>query len=257
MSANSPGPDGPRPSTSDERNGGRDRLLGSLWPGRTRGQAVVGVVLAILGFLAVVQVQTLNEDTEFAGTRREDLITLLDSLERAASDARSEISTLRERRNDLRNSTERRETALQDAQEELDALGVLAGTEAARGPGISVTITDPHDEVGTTTLLNALQEMRNAGAEAIEINDEVRVVADTYLVDTDEGVMVDDTVLSAPYTFEIIGPPSTLEEAMSFRGGLTDEIDGLGGDVEITTSENIEITSLHEPEPAEFAQPAQ
>lgn len=250
------GPESGTPSTSEERNGGRERLLGSLRPGPSRGQAVVGVVLAILGFLAVVQVQTLNEDTEFAGTRREDLITLLDSLEGAASDARSEIATLRERRNALRNSTERRETALADVQDQLDALSVLAGTEAAQGPGIRVTISDPLDEVRTTTLLNALQEMRNAGAEAIEINDEVRVVTDTYLLDTAEGISVDGTVLSSPYVFEIIGPPTTLEEAMSFRGGLTDEVDGLGGEVSISTSENIEITSLHEPEPVEFAQPA-
>jgi uncharacterized protein YlxW (UPF0749 family) len=243
-------------SAPDGRNGGRERLLGSLRPGPSRAQAVVGLVLAILGFMAVVQVQTLAEDTEFAGTRREDLITLLDSLEGAASEARSEIATLRERRNALQNSTERRETAIADARDELDALSVLAGTVPARGPGISVTITDPLDEIRTTTVLNALQEMRNAGAESIEINDEVRVVTDTYLVDTAEGIQADDTVLEPPYVFEIIGPPTTLEEAMSFRGGLIDEVDGLGGEVTIETSENIEITSLHDPEDIEFAEPA-
>ena len=119
-----------------------------------------------------------------------------------------------------------------------------------------MTITDPRAKVGTITLLNALQEMRNAGAEAIEINDSVRVVAGTSLVDSAQGVTVDGTVLGPPYVFEIIGPPETLEEAMSFRGGLTDEIDELGGRVTIRASESIEIASLHSPEPPQYAQAA-
>lgn len=248
-----PTPDDDR---SDDRNGGRDRLLRSLQPGMSRAQAVVGGVLAILGFLAVVQVQTINDDTEFAGARREDLITLLDSLERASRQAREEIADLEERRDALRGSTERRETAIEEAQNEVETLSVLAGTVPAEGPGITVTITDPLEEVGTTTLLNALQEMRNAGAESIEINNEVRVVASTSFVDTEEGVSVDGTVLSPPYVFDIIGPPTTLEEAMTFRGGLTDEIQELGGQVDIRSSEVIEIESLHSPEAPQYAQPA-
>lgn len=253
--------DDPADDPADERSGegrdgGRDRLLRSLWPGRSRAQAVVGAVLAILGFLAVVQVQTINDDTEFAGARREDLITLLDSLERASRQARTEIGNLEDRRDALRSSTERREVAIEEAQNQVETLSVLAGTVAAEGPGITVTISDPLDEVGTTTLLNALQEMRNAGAEAIEINNEVRVVASTSFVDTAEGVSVDGTVLSPPYVFEIIGPPTTLEEAMTFRGGLTDEIQELGGEVSIRTSDSIRIESLHSPEPPQYAQPA-
>ena len=54
----------------EPRNDGRARLLRSLAPALSRAQAVVGVVLAILGFLAVVQVRTINDDTEFAGARR-------------------------------------------------------------------------------------------------------------------------------------------------------------------------------------------
>ncbi|HET7327172.1 MAG TPA: DUF881 domain-containing protein [Nocardioidaceae bacterium] len=239
-----------------DRDSGRDRLRRSLQPRISRGQAVVGGVLAILGFLAVVQVQTINDDTEFAGARREDLITLLDSLERASRQAREEIADLEERRDSLRSSTERRETAIEEAEDQVETLSVLAGTVPARGPGISVTIIDPADEVGTTTLLNALQEMRNAGAEAIEINNKVRVVASTSFVDTEEGVSVDGTVLTPPYVFEVIGPPTTLEEAMTFRGGLTDEIEELGGEVYISTSDSIEIESLHTPEPPQYAQPA-
>ena len=55
-------------------------------------------------------------------------------------------------------------------------LGILAGTVAAEGPGIVVTIDGVDD---AALLLDTVQELRDAGAEAIQLGD-VRVVASTY-----------------------------------------------------------------------------
>ena len=57
----------------------------------------------------------------------------------------------------------------------------------ATGPGIELTISDPNGKVGPDVLLDALQELRDAGAEAVEISSldgpAVRVVASTSFVD--------------------------------------------------------------------------
>jgi uncharacterized protein YlxW (UPF0749 family) len=216
---------------------GLDRLRTAMRPGVSRGQVVVGLVLAILGFLAVVQVQSLNDDTEFAGARREDLISLLDTLEDTQRRTEEVIDEL-------------------EAQNQIEVLGVLAGTVPVTGPGIVVTVADPFGEVKTGTVLNALNEMRNAGAEAIEINNTVRVVAETPVVDSDEGITVGGVRLEPPYVFEVIGPPDTLETAMTFPGGLVDEVEELRGAVDIRQSDDIRITSLHEPQPPQYARPA-
>jgi uncharacterized protein YlxW (UPF0749 family) len=235
---------------------GRDRLVSAMQPKASRAQVVVALLLAIVGFLAIVQVQTLNNDNAFAGARREDLITLLDTLEVASRRARAEIEQLEERRNALRSSSDRRTTAIEGNELKIEELSVLAGTVPTTGQGILVTIDDPAGAVTTSTVLNSLQEMRNAGAEAIELNDSVRIVADTEVVDTSEGLSVGGQEVQSPYVFEVIGPAETLETAMTFPGGLRDEVEELGGTVTVEQSENIEIDSLHTPEQPEYARPA-
>ena len=59
----------------------------------------------------------------------------------------------------------------------------------------------------------------DAGVEAIEINDRVRVIAQTSFEDDPAGVRVDGVVLKAPYVIDAIGSPSTLSGALSFDGG--------------------------------------
>ncbi|MGH3386394.1 MAG: DUF881 domain-containing protein [Nocardioidaceae bacterium] len=235
---------------------GRQRLIKAFGPSVSRGRMVVGLLLAILGFLAIVQIQTLDDDTEFAGARREDLITFLDTLEAASRSAQSDIDNLEARRDSLRDASDRRSAAINEAEQQAEALGVLAGTAPATGPGVIVTINDPGDDVTGGTLLNALEEMRNAGAEAIEVNNKVRVVAQTSLVDTEGGVAAGGVELGSPYVFEVIGPPDDLETAMSFPGGLTDEVEELQGTVAIKRSDDINIASLHRPETPEYARPA-
>ena len=66
-------------------------------------------------------------------------------------------------------------------------LGILAGTVPATGPGVTITIDDPDGAVTRPTLLDGVEELRDAGAEAIEINDSVRVVASTSFTDGDGG----------------------------------------------------------------------
>ena len=59
--------------------------------------------------------------------------------------------------------------ALKSAQDRLDTLGILTGTVPATGPGVVITITDPDHKVTAALLLDALQELRDAGAEAVQI----------------------------------------------------------------------------------------
>jgi len=260
-----PGPDdetrtvrpAPSPRTPPD---GRRRLLGALRAHPSRGQAVAGVLLALLGFAAAVQVNAVRSDTPYAGARRDDLVQLLQSLSAAQDRAASQLAELEDTRDALEESTDQRATALQEAKSQLEALQILSGTVGATGPGIRITIRDPDGTVGARTLLNAVEELRDAGAEAVEINDDARVVAQTYLSDgadlTDGELIVDGRPVRAPYVLEAIGSTETLSEAVVFPGGLTDEVEALGGTVTVETSDEIEIASLA-PEPdTEFVEPS-
>jgi len=245
-----------RPSGAD----GRRRLLGALTARPSRGQAVAGVLLALLGFAAAVQVNAVRTETPYAGARRDDLVQLLQSLSAAQDRAESQLTDLEDTRDALEESTDQRTAALEEARRQLDALQILSGAVGATGPGIRITIQDPDGNVGARTLLNSVEELRDAGAEAIEINDEARVVAQTYLTDgddlTDGELIVGGRTVRAPYVLEAIGSTETLSEAVVFPGGLTDEVEALGGTVTVEQSDTIEISSLA-PEPhTDFVEPS-
>jgi uncharacterized protein YlxW (UPF0749 family) len=251
-----PEPDQQRDPLTRSRPDGRDRLREALRPRLNRAQALIGVLLAIVGFLAIVQIRSeQSADDQLAGARREDLLQLLDSLDAAATRARAEIDDLEQRRQALQSSADSRRAAVTAAREQVQTLGLLAGTLPATGPGIVVRIDDPQGAIGTSTLLNAMEELRDAGAEAIEINNSVRVVAQSAFVDVPGGVEVDGAPIRPPYTIEVIGDAHTLREAMLFPGGLQDEVEQLQGTVRISDSRNLDITSLYSHPAPRFASP--
>ncbi len=220
------------------------RIRESLTRRPTSGQLAVAVLLAALGFAAAVQVRASGADTVYAGARRGDLVQLLDSLDAANSRAERQIAELEATRRELESSTDRRRTALQEAREQATTLAILAGTVPATGPGVIITIEDPGGAVSAATMLNAIEELRDAGAEAIEVNDSARVVAQTYFADGDDGVAVDGAQLKPPYVIDTIGSTATLSVAVEFPGGLEDEVTALGGRVEVQQAETVDVTAL-------------
>lgn len=216
------------------------------------------MLLAIVGFASVVQVQSNDRDENFPGARQQDLIQLLDSLTLASERAEKEIADLEETRRSLITDTDSNSTALEQAREQAAALSILAGTVPAVGQGVVVSVRDPAGGVGIDQLLNGLEELRDAGAEAIEINNTVRVVAQTALEDGEGGVVIDGQQLSSPYTIEVIGEPNTLAQALDFTGGFTDEVEGeaIGGEVVVEERETVQVSTVREPNEPEYAEPS-
>lgn len=238
---------------------GRSRLGETLKKPISRGQITAGVLLAVLGFAGAVQVQSIGLADVYSGQRQEDLIQLLNSLAAASERTENEIAQLEETRASLRSDTDSRQAALEEAHRQADVLGILAGTLPAVGTGVVITVKDPSGAVGTDQLLNGLEELRDAGAEAIEINDTVRVIAQTSLTDGENGVIVDGVQLSPPYTIEAIGDSHTLAQALDFTGGFTDaiELPGIGGEVAVQEVDSVQIATTRAPAPSEYAEPTE
>jgi len=233
----------------------RSRLARAFVARPGRGQLVVAVLLASLGFAAALQIRLTNTDGDFSGQRRQDLVALLDSLSSATDRTESRIDELEEARDELLTSSQRRQAALEQGRSELDVLAILSGTVAATGPGITVTVTDPDGTVLAASMLNGIEELRDAGAEAIEVNDQVRVVASTSFTEVADQIVVDDVTLLPPYVIDAIGSPQTLSEAMVFPGGFSDEVEELGGAVSVEQLDVVRVDSLHEVEEPEYSQP--
>ena len=250
-------PDGAGQDQPAAPRDGRDRLVAALRRPGSRAQAVAALLLLVLGFAAVTQVRSNGRDDNYVGARQGDLIQYINNLSLASQRAESEIAKLEATRQSLGNDTEARRTALTRARQQADTLGILAGTVPATGPGIRATVTDPStgSGVGTNQMINGLQELRDAGAEVIEINDKVRVVAQTSLEDGNGGLVVDGQQLKAPYTIDAIGDPHTLATALDFTGGFISEVKGVGGTVDVREADKVDITAVRKAEQPQYAQP--
>ncbi|MDN5892642.1 MAG: DUF881 domain-containing protein [Nocardioides sp.] len=221
----------------------------------SRGQAIVAVLLAFVGFAAMTQVQSNERDDDYTGLRQADLIRVFDGLSASTERARSEIARLSETRDDLRSSSSRRQAALDKAREDAAVYGILAGTLPATGPGVRITITDEAGTVKYSTLLDALQELRAAGAEAIEVNDRVRVIAQTSIEQTTLGIEFDGELIEAPYVIDVIGEPTTLAGSLDFPSGPTERVGEEGGSVQFEEPDEVLIESVVKERPGDFAEP--
>jgi len=126
----------------------------------------------------------------------------------------------------------------------------------ATGPGIRVVIYDPEQKVTASTLLDAVEEFRDAGAEVIEIDDTIRVVASTWFADRNSDVVADNVVVTRPIAIDVIGDGHALEEAARFRGGLVSQVQQYGGTVTISQETNISVTSTRSLPTNRYAHPA-
>ena len=256
------------PTVTPQPSRGRRLLRAALVPRLRRVDIAVAVLLASLGFAAAVQVRSTQNDGVLASARQEDLVRILSDLTNRSERLRQEVNSLNDTERRLTTGTDRSAAALAEAQRRSQLLGVLAGTLTARGEGIVLTITDPAGKITAGILLDALEELRDAGAEAVQVEGpvsaparvgaaapvspepstaapaRVRVVASTALLDGDGGVLVDGVLLRAPYRFTVIGDPATLSSAMGIPGGVADTVARLQGRATVSNRALVDVAAV-------------
>ncbi|WEV79067.1 DUF881 domain-containing protein [Janibacter cremeus] len=258
-SAQGPGATGEEPGTKPAAGSTRSsraswrRIYLMARPRLTRANVFALLLASLLGFALATQVrQTQAEGLE--DLRQDELVRILDDVTQNGSRLDEEIAELEEARDRLANSEGNSPEALAAARERAETLGILAGTERATGPGITLRIEDHGGEVDAATLLDTVQELRDAGAEAMQVGD-ARIIASTWFRDSEEGVVVDGRTLEPPYTFVVIGDPQTMSSAMEIPGGVSESIRSKGGEVTVHEFSSINVEALHSNSSPRYAQP--
>ena len=242
------------PTPREEPSGWR-RLGEALRPRATRSQVLAGVLCAALGFALVVQVQQSASD-QLSSARQEDLVRLLDEVTDRAQQLGDEVSGLESTRDELLSGSGQAQSALELAQQRAESEGILSGRLPAQGPGVRVTVDDPAHALKASQMFNVLEELRNAGAEVVELND-VRLVTSTWFEDKGDQIVVDGTTLSSPYEWTVIGDPETLDRALEIPGGALATVRTAGADASTTREDEVKVSAVTPPEEPEYAKPDQ
>lgn len=219
-----------------------------------RYQALAAVLLFLLGFAVVTQARQTSE-AGLSSLRQSDLVRLLDDVSDRRARLEEEAAGLRSRRDALSSSSDSAAEARRAAEEQLQTYSILAGTAPAVGPGVTVVIRDPQGIVVAADLLDALQELRDAGAEAAQIED-VRITASSAFLDVASGIQVDGEVVRPPYAIRVIGDPQLMETAMRIPGGIVARIEGRDATVSISQLDEVVVDALQVVTEPQYARPA-
>src|SRR3954452_14371110 len=238
------------------KNGAWRKIARGLRARPGRGQAVAAALCGVLAFAVVAQAHRTSRSNGVTAARPQDLLTILADLQGRADRLRGQVADLQVTQARLAGGSAGTAAALTEARRRTQALGILTGTVAARGPGAVLTVADPRGSVRADVLLDAVEELRDAGAEALQLSG-VRVVASTSLVDVPGGVKVDGQTVRPPYRLVAIGESRTLSSALGFPGGVLDTVDSQSGaHAVVTTSPSLAVTALRALTTPRYARPA-
>jgi uncharacterized protein YlxW (UPF0749 family) len=225
--------------------------------GRTNiWKILVLLAAATMSFLAVGQLSEEDNFEEQLQTESEgDLARILSSLSSESTALQEELATLKVQLATLQNNSNAQGTVSAQVQAQLNSLEVLAGTVPVAGPGLEIGITDSASQVTYEVLVDAVQELRDAGAEAIAINGRRVGVASAFTT-RDGRILLDDIPLPTPYDIDAIGPAATMEGGLNIPGGAIDTLQALNGvRVDVRRQNSLALPALAEPPSFSSARP--
>ena len=200
---------------------------------------------SILGFGYVIQI---NNTTSTYETMSEDELTKL------ISETNAQVQKLEQRKNELssqlnalKDTADKNEKAAEIAKQNAQTNGILSGRLAATGEGVVIRISQgSKQKIDSAILFTLLEELRNSGAEVIEINN-VRVVTSTYISGTAGSLVCDGTKLKSPFTIRAIGDSDNLQNAVNLAGGVGSRLKvKYGATVSVSPSDKVMIKSTRQ-----------
>ena len=218
---------------------------------------ILGIMCFILTMLIAVQYRTVQNASKVAGTeynselktevlkwkeRYEEAYIMLGEFEESLEIKRSQATTNNDESSKM--------------QTELKTLNSLIGTIDSEGPGIILTVSDNSNVTSQNVgvfdnisnylihdkdLLMLVNELKNAGAEAISINGE-RIINTTSITCDGNVILINDKKISSPFEIKAIGSPEALLGAINRPGGyLEQQLEAYGLVTSIEKKENLII----------------
>ena len=205
----------------------------------------IGCTALILTMIMFTQFKTVDQtDITAIETMREtelraelaDLKTKYEEIDTKISETENKIN---EYKAELANNADSSILLEKDVNEAKDYLGYTS----LIGEGIEITLADKDEShiIEYSDLLSLVNELNEAGAEAISINDE-RIVNTSFITQVKYRIiLVNGKKISGPYVIKAIGDKKYLESAIIIKGGYKDELEVNEKKIEYIISDNVQI----------------
>ena len=202
----------------------------------------LGLMCFILTALIVVQVNTINNANSAIGQARNenDLRDEVLRWKEKYDVTYSNLEKAEKNLENLRQNASNNDETTKQMEEELKTANKLLGLTELTGDGIVITLEDGTDLIHQEDLIYVVNELKNAGAEAISINGQ-RLVSTSFISCDGNVILINGNKIGTPFVVQAIGYPSTLYGALMRNGGYLEKLQDIGIKVETKKVENIVI----------------
>ena len=208
----------------------------------------IGFLSLILACVMFMQFKVVNKTdiAEIESMRDDELKEKLTEWKDKYNETHTKLLETEKKIKEYKETSENNEETSKLVKKELDEASVVLGTTDVYGNGIQVTLTDTNEKEYTSIdLLNLVNELKAAGAEAISINGE-RIINLTDIVDiSTKYILVNSNRVSSPYVVLAIGDESYLKSALNIKNGYVDLRKKEGFNIEVQEKKNIQINKYN------------
>ncbi len=233
-------------------------------------QTIIAFVCIILGFMISIQFKSVKKNDNLKTKQFQRADELQVELNKELQTNKNLYEQILEQQKDiesLRQEVSKNSVYSQSLFEQLKKAEILAGLTDVEGKGVTVTLNDSkvkndgnvkfdehvfliHDE----DILMVINELADAGAEAISINDE-RLVSTSEIRCAGAIISVNNNRYGPPFIIKAIGNPETLEAALNLRGGVKDILTAYGIEIGVKKVAKIQVHAYKSVVKYEYALP--
>lgn len=207
---------------------------------------VIFIVCIVLVSVMMMQFRTVEQTdiTEIENMRESELRAALADWKTKYEEVSTQLDDINARIAEYNTTINDNEQASKLIDEELQESNILIGKTDVYGEGVVVTLTNSNEQqIEAYDLIDLVNELRYAGAEAISINEQ-RVLNMTEIVDMGDYayITVNSQRIQEPYIVKAIGDKDYINSILNLKGsGFVDRSKTLGMNVSSRTENRVEI----------------
>jgi len=211
-------------------------------------QLAISLICVLLGFMISIQYKSVRRNTALSNTqfqRADELQALLNKEKEKNENLYKQLLQYEKDLNEYQKEAAESSGQAKALLKQLYNAQVLAGMTDVEGPGVIVTLSDSKvknegetkiDEnyfiIHDDDILMVINELADAGAEAISINDE-RLIDTSEIRCAGNTVSVNNNRYGTPFVIKAIGNPETLESGLNIRSGAVEILRQWGIDITV------------------------
>lgn len=213
----------------------------------------IGSVCILLGIIMSLQFKTVQKNFlqgQSPSQKSAQLVGELTKLKNEKELLTAEIDSLEKKLKEIESTESKGNVVIKNLNEDLLKYKAFAGLTDVYGPGIEIFIDNPSKEANSTfetnlvydydVIVNLVNELNAAGAEAISINDQ-RILSHTEIRAAGENININQVPQTTPFLIKVIGNADTLEGALTGRFGIVSIIREKNYQIDIKKMEKVTV----------------